>query len=193
MISLCKEEINDNAVITLVHNSNKLRIVRLDDGIEWIFQSFNGDNTFVITMDDYELFECFFSLYRDISLGNILSDEELEELYNTFMCNKDFLDINKDFRESLQYKKVFKDGIIHYVSDAYLYDGDEVTISAGEDYVKLDFFSSRPNNCKVIKILDKEINYFNLSKPFLRHFDKLVNTDLEYHQLNFYDITKKPF
>lgn len=193
MISLTKEEINNTTCISLIHNSSKLRLVQLDDGIEWIFQNLNGENTFVITMEDYEIYESFFNLFSKISKGIIISEEEIEELHNIYMCDKEFFNINKDFRESISYKKIFRDNVVHYTSDSYMHNGDEVTISLGEDYVKLNFISNQLSNIKVIKFCDKQTNYFNLAKPFIRHFEELKDVDLDYHQLTFYDITKKAF
>ena len=57
MMSLKQE--NNIPSLTLQYNNKKLEMLKKQNYLEWTFKSFDGDNTFIITMEDYDIYEIF--------------------------------------------------------------------------------------------------------------------------------------
>ena len=75
MMNLKQE--NNIPSLTLQYNNKKLKMLKTKDYLEWTFKSFDGDNTFIITMEDYDIYEIFYKLYSDIKQGNIFDEEDI--------------------------------------------------------------------------------------------------------------------
>lgn len=182
MLSL-KQETNIPS-LTLQYNNKKLKMTKTSNFLEWTFKGLGGDNTFIITMEDYEIYETFFKLYNDIKLGNIFDEEEVQNIYNG-SYSSELLDINSEVKNTVEYNHLYHKDIITYKSDNT--SNNKVTITKGEDYFKLVF--SGPNNKIIFNY--PTIKEFKCSKPFARLFNDLSSINLEYHQINLYDITKE--
>lgn len=187
MLSL-KQETSNIPFLTLQYNNKRLKMTKTSNYLEWTFKALGGDNTFVITMEDYEIYETFLKLYNDIKLGNIFDEEEIQNVYDGFY-NSELLDINSEVKNTIEYSHLYHEDVITYKSDSELND-EQVTITKGEDYFKLVFTSSKISNCKKIIFNYPTIKQFKCSKPFIRLFEDLLSIDLEYHQINLYELTK---
>lgn len=187
MLSL-KQEMSNIPSLTLQYNNKRLKMTKTSNYLEWTFKALGGDNTFIITMEDIEIYESFFKLYNDIKLGNIFDEEEVQDIYdNSYSCG--LLDINSEVKNTIEYNHLYHEDIIAYKSDSELND-EQVTITKGEDYFKLVFKGSKISNIKKIIFAYPTIKQFKCSKPFIRLFEDLLNTNLEYHQINLYELTK---
>lgn len=179
---------NNIPSLTLQYNNKKLKMLKTKDYLEWTFKSFDGDNTFIITMEDYEIYEIFFILYSDIKQGNIFDEEEVNSIYDGFYSSE-LLDINSQVKNTLEYSQLFHNDKIKYKSDSNS-NKEQVTITKGEDYFRLVFKSDKTTASKRIVFDYPTTKKFKCSKPFIRLFDNLSNIDLSYHQINFYELAK---
>lgn len=179
---------NNIPSLTLQYNNKKLKMLKTKDYLEWTFKSFDGDNTFIITMEDYDIYEIFYKLYSDIKQGNIFDEEDINTLFNS-PYNSNLLDINSEVKTTLEYINLFHNDKIRYKSDSNL-NKEQVTITKGEDYFKLVFKSTKNTTSKKIVFGYPTTKDFKCTKPFIRLFDNLSNIDLTYHQINFYELSK---
>lgn len=179
---------NNIPSLTLQYNNKKLKMLKTKDYLEWTFKSFYGDDTFIITMEDYDIYEIFYKLYSDIKQGNIFDEEDISSFFTSSYINEPVY-INNEIKTTLEYKQLFNNDKIKYKSDSNLND-EQIVITKGEDYFKLVFKSNKPTTIKKIIFGYLTTKDFKCTKPFIRLFDNLANIDLTYHQINFYELSK---
>ncbi|MBE6158009.1 MAG: hypothetical protein E7160_04370 [Firmicutes bacterium] len=142
----------------------------------------NKDNyikydSFLITKENYYIYEYFNQLYSDIENCNVYNDEYLDGK----IC------------DSYQHSNIFQDGIVVFESDDPNDDEkfDEVNfnvlkISKEEDKYKLEFIF---NNSKdkfmnhSIRIRNSGSKYHPFNIVFMNFFRSLQEYDPEYHQM----------
>lgn len=186
-----KLETNNISSLTLQYNNKRLKMTKTSNYLEWTFKSLGGDNTFIITMEDIEIYETFFKLFIDIKSGNIFDEEDIQNIYDGFYSSE-LLDINSEVKNTIEYNFLYHEDTITYKSD-YELNNEQVTISKGEDYFKLVFKGSKISNSKKIIFNYPTVKKFNCSKPFIRLFEDLSFINLEYHQINLYELSKAAF
>lgn len=184
MIKKNKEMKNNYKTLSLISNKSKFVISSNDEELIWSFKSKNGDNTLIIPIYEYELYEAFLKLYTDFKDGNIFIEDEIISLNQGTIYNSGLFDIKTEIKNTSLYNKIYHNDIITYCDDLK----NEVNITKGEDYFRLEFNFKRLINHNIIfkKSSFKELSFTN---PFYRLFYDLYNVDYAYHQMNFYEFS----
>lgn len=179
MIKYINETVYETPVYSMEYNDKRLTMFKVDNSVKWLFKSKNGDDKFIVTMEDYEIYECFFRLFSDIENCRIFDDDEMK-----YICEEtSLLNINDEIKNTYMYKGLYHDNIIEWVSnDATLF------ISKGNDYIQLHFIPNILHGSSNVSFDNDPVKYYNCTRPFFRHFDDMSKIDLEYHQMNFYDM-----
>lgn len=126
---------------------------------------------YIITKDNYYLYNCFEKLYKAI--------EENKPYSNS---NFDREDKNKELYNNDVQQKLFKDGKIEWHSDEFYYDESSVlTISKNDNTFRVQFKRSTNNDLFTtydVKICNSGSRYYPFNVTFMNMYNKVLDYDL---------------
>ena len=163
--------------------------------------------TFVITKENYYIYELFLNLYESIKNGDIYDENETNFLIssNNLEEMKERERIHRLFIERTQKKLFIDNSIIWYSDDGDYADDEIVRISKVDEEFLLEFFKipkvDKDKSCYSshhhfgisIRFRNSGCRYQPFELPFMKMYNKLCKYDPDMHQIHIeeYEYVKK--
>lgn len=179
-----KDNIEGYDSVTLIEENKQLQISfapNLD--LYWCFRDGNDDittyGTFLITKENYQIYELFEQLYSEIASCQVFDDDGLNEIE----------------KQSGQYKELFNDEVITWISDDRDLENDNIVKMSKQEETFLLEFAKKEKKKDIqnlwdmsrrvsIRFRNSGSSYAPFNIPFMRMFNKLCEYDPEFHQIN---------
>ena len=203
-MEVTKTRENFGTRITLAEGSKRFDILfggNLD--LYWSIYNLNYDyeltyENFVITRENFFIYELFLNLYESIKNSDIYDEEETNFLFSSNNLEEmtESERIHKLFLERTQKRLFIDDSIIWYSDDGDYADDELVRISkVGEDFL-LEFFKipkKDKDNCSYlhhhhfgisIRFRNSGCRYQPFELPFMKMYNRLCKYEPEFHQMH---------
>lgn len=200
-IRVMKNKDNEYWDINLIKGNDTLEICyggNLD--IYWILIS-DGNTSFTIDQENYELYQIFDRLYKRIKNCEIFEMSEKEKKDESIHDNieqinqelNELVELNKWHSQKEAYKKLYNQetGVIEWFSDDYdEEEANSVRIIPHDDKYEIEFVRRGDNFNYMTSVRFRNsgsrYDYFNIL--FCKHYNELCEVDDKVHQMNLDEI-----
>lgn len=198
------------ASIILKRDGDKEFIITFGGNLDLYFtlNNFLEDPTFYIGIDNYELYKIFDTLYKDVMSGNVLSDEEDNDLFTLFDEEES---LEEKIKRNEEYQRraldlahrtgLITDDTIVWISDDYPHDvAPYFKIERLDNAYKISFllppkprnlrgeeryiFSDYEDGYVSIRLRNDGSTYQIFNVPFMKVFNSLLEMELDNPQIH---------